>query len=192
MKKLILFLLVSTSVAIAMQRTELPVKPVSQNVLLQPTDANLSRILWSGSINDLRTMLDKHIILPTRIFLTKPFEEKSLLQATIELQLSSVTGKEGRYEIAELLLDKKADARDLDAYLVLAVKAADEKLTKWLIDHGAQDLDGKAAEKANELENAAHVPAIKKQALARIKKILPGRRSLLTPIKKTSKEQIAP
>jgi hypothetical protein len=189
MKKLILLLLGSISIAIGMQKTELPVKPGSQNVLLQPTDANLSRILWSGSINDLRAMLDKHIILPTRIFLTKPFEEKSLLQATIELQLSSVTGKEGRYEIAQLLLDKKADARDLDAYLVSAVKAADEKLVTWLIAHGVQDLDGKAAEKANELENAAHVPAIKKQALARIKKNLPGRRSLLTPImKKPSNE----
>lgn len=182
MKKLILLLLGSVSIAIGMKRTELPVKIVNQNSFLQPTDENLSHILLSGSKDELKKMLDARIIKSTRIFLNKLFNEKSLLQATLELQASHQTGKENRYEIARMLLEKGADRRDLDTFLIPAVKAADEKLVQLLVEYGVKDPEGKAAELANQLENSAHLPAIKKQALARIKTLLPGRSSLLTPI----------
>lgn len=184
MKKLILLLLASTSGAIGMSKTELPIKPISQNSRFQDTDENLTGIIRSGSYNDLKIMLDNRIIKPTRIFLNRLFNEKSLLQATIELQLVSPTGKEGRYEIAQMLLDKGADKRDLDAYLIPAIKIADARLVTLLVDNGAQDIDGKAAiEVANQLQKS-HWSNGQRQALTAIQKKLPGRQSLLKPIVK--------
>lgn len=192
MKKLILFLFVSTSV-IGMSKIEMPVKAASQNTLLQPTDENLSRILSSGSYNDLKTMLDNRIVLPTRIFLNKLFNEKSLLQATLELQVGLITGKDGRYKIANLLLEKGADRNDLNAYLVPAIERADEQLVVFLIENGAQDLDGKAAQAvANQLQKQ-RLPDVKRDALLRIQNKLPGRQSLMSPvIKRQGKGPVLP
>lgn len=193
MKKLILFLLASTSVLLGMRKTEMPIIPLSQNTRFQDTDENLTGILRSGSYNDLKIMLDNRIIKPTRIFLNRLFNEKSLLQATIELQLVSPTGKEGRYEIAQMLLDKGADKRDLDAYLIPAIKIADARLVTLLVDNGAQDTDGKAAiEVANQLQKS-HWSNGQRQALTAIQKKLPGRQSLLMPlVRRPGKGPIAP
>lgn len=171
----------------AMQKPELPLKqPAAQNSLLTVTDANLSRILYSGSKNDLRKLLDEHLILPTRIFLSEPFKDKSLLQATLMLQPSLPTGKEERYEIARLLLNRGADVRDLEEFLIPAVKAADEKLIQLLVDYGVKDKDGNAYALATELEQSASMPAVKKQSLARTKQQLSNRKSLFTPIMRKS------
>lgn len=182
-------MILATNVLSAMQKPELPLKqPASQNSLLAANDENLSHILLSGSKDELRKMLDNRLVLPTRIFFNKLFKDKSLLQATLELQTNSIytTGKEGRYEIAQLLIDKGADKRDLNEFLIPAVKAVDEKLVQFLIANGVKDQDGKAYTLATELENSATTPAIKKQKFARIKELLPNRKSLLTPIKKPS------
>lgn len=184
MKKLILLLLISTSVLFGMHKTEMPIIPLSQNTRFQDTDENLTGIIRSGSYNDLKIMLDNRIIKPTRIFLNRLFNEKSLLQAAIELQLVSNTGKEDRYKIIQLLVDKGADKRDLDAYLIPAIKVADARLVTLLVDNGAQDTDGKAAiEVANQLQKS-HWSNVQRQALIDIQKKLPGRQSLLKPIVK--------
>ncbi len=193
MKKLILFLLVSTSAVIGMSKIELPVKSASQNSLLQPTDENLSRILSSGSFSDLKTMLDNRIILPNRVFLNKLFHEKNLLQATLELQVGLITGKEGRYKIAKLLLDKGAHRGDLNAYLIPAIERADEQLVVFLIENGAQDLDGKAAQAVADQLQKQRLPDVKKDALIRIQNKLPGRQSLVSPlIKRQGKGPVLP
>lgn len=198
MKRLLYAIIVlGISPAFAMQKPAAAGKQsAAQNSLLTPTDENLSRILMSGSKEDLRKMLDDRVILSTRIFLNKLFKDKSLLQATLELQTNAgyATGKEARYEIVRLLLDRGADKKDLDEFLLPAVKAADEKLVQLLIDYSVTDKDGKAYQLATELENSAHVADVKKKKLAQIKVLLKtqaeGRKSLLMPMFKRSAQNM--
>lgn len=181
MKKFILLLLASTSIVIGMQKTE----PI--NSVLKSTDETLAKILFHGSVNELKKMLDEPSILAHRNFTKPPYAGKSLLEVTLELQLAPIPGKnslkEKRYEIANLLLERGADARILNRFLVPAVKVFNDELVDWLINHGAKDTNGEAEKLANELENASHVAPVRKKALATIKAKL---------IEAKNKKQIAP
>jgi hypothetical protein len=184
MKKLILLLLGSISIAIGMQRPE---PSVTINSVFKPTDEALTKILFHGSINELKKMLDEPSILAHRNFTKAPYAGKSLLEVTLELQLSPIIGKntlkEKRYEIAHLLLERGADARILNRFLVPAVKVFNDELVNWLVEHGAKDTGGAAEKLVNELENDPRVAPVRKKILAKIKTILSDAKN---------KKQIAP
>lgn len=180
MKKLLLFvsfLLINSASVHAMRKQE----PSLVNPFLkfpavnapQLTQEQILTLLKRGNYSDLEYELAKGLN-PKHIFEIGEYKGKSLLQVAFGNSLSN------RYEIASRLIKAGANPQDLKEFYITAIKAFNPDMVKWLVEHGVTP-DDDIYSLVSILEKGAQ--EFKKEQLAKIKHLLQGRHTLVTPIK---------
>lgn len=126
------------------------------------TQEQLAKVIVDGRYEDLAHELNNGLKADF-IFTVGQHAGKSLLQVAFA---NSITN---RYDIASMLLKRGADAADLNAFFIQAIKKFDPIEVKWLLEHGAK-APADALNVVSALERATQ--GAKKERIAAIKQLL--------------------
>ncbi len=141
-------------------------------------ESEIIRALSTGKINDVERKLSQGFAT-NHIFKSENYKGDTLLKINFRANAGG-----NRYEMAQMLLALGAKQEDLNEFLVPAVQAANFEMVDWLVAHGASD-KGDAYDQAVALEATEKIGP-RKERFGKIKNLLSGRKSLISPVMKRS------
>lgn len=186
MKKLMLFLplIIGGMMTLAMDKSELRSNPFLQfphEKAPQLSEEKILQIIIRGDYQGLAHELANHLNANYR-FTSGEHKGKSLLQVAFGNSISN------RHDMANQLLRNGANPEDLNDFFRVAVKKFNPDDIQWLIVHGAKP-DNDVYPVVASLERVAQ--GDKKEKLTKIKELLQGRHTLVTPMRPAASLPIA-